>query len=134
MSLIGVWTNEATKALLSIWGGEVVQNQLRELKRNRSVFEKIAEDMSDLGIEFTWKQCRTKVKNLSQFYRKVWFYYFLLVCDVACCVALLVCRLLKKVKVWKKRSRVALFLKSWIIFLIQGRTHNHLCFNPCQTL
>ena len=71
MSLVGVWTNEATKALLSIWGRESIQNQLKEVKRNRCVFERITEGMVDLGYDFTWKQCRTKVKNLSQFYRKV---------------------------------------------------------------
>ncbi len=73
MSLQGfyTWTQEATQLLLSLWGQENTQKQLRVTKRNRCVFEKIAEDMNRVGYDFTWKQCRTKVKNLSQFYRKV---------------------------------------------------------------
>ena len=46
-------------------------SQLDGVARNRSVFEKIATAMADLGFDSTWQQCKTKVKNLTQKYRKV---------------------------------------------------------------
>ena len=65
------WTTEETGALVSIWGQANVQNELDGIASNRTVFEKIAKEMAELGFERTWQQCRTKVKNLTQKFRKV---------------------------------------------------------------
>ena len=65
------WTTEETRALVSVWGQANVQSELDGVTRNRSVFEGIAKELSDMGIEKTWQQCRTKIKNLTQKYRKV---------------------------------------------------------------
>ena len=65
------WTAEETRALVSVWSQTNVKNQLDGVTRNRIVFEKIAKEMAELGFERTWQQCRTKVKNLTQKYRKV---------------------------------------------------------------
>ena len=65
------WTMEETGALVSIWGQANVQNELDGIARNRTVFEKIAKEMAELGFERTWQQCRTKGKNLTQEFRKV---------------------------------------------------------------
>ena len=65
------WTTEETGALVSIWGQANVQNKLDGIARNRTIFEKIAKEMAELGFERTWQQCRTKVKNLTQKFRKV---------------------------------------------------------------
>lgn len=69
------WSTESTTALLSIWGKRDIQSQLDGVVRNRVIYEKIAEDLGDLGFEYSWKQCRTKVKNLVQLYRKVQEYF-----------------------------------------------------------
>ena len=67
----GSWSTEKTKTLNSIWGEESIQSQLDSAHRNRHIFEQIAHEMSDKGYEKMWQQCRTKMKNLIQKYRKV---------------------------------------------------------------
>ena len=47
------WIMEETKALVGIWGAQDVQSQLNGVARNRSVFEKIATAMADLGFNRT---------------------------------------------------------------------------------
>ncbi len=39
--------------------------------RNRPIYEAIAREHADAGYDRTWQQCRTKIKNLQQCYRKV---------------------------------------------------------------
>ena len=58
------WSSEATKALISIWGEQNIQEQLDGVR-------KIAAAMRAKGHRFDYKQCRTKVKNLTAKYRKV---------------------------------------------------------------
>ena len=65
------WSNEETRALLGIWGAAEVQNQLDGIIRNRVIYEKIAASLSKLGYERTWQQCKTKIKNMVQRYKKV---------------------------------------------------------------
>ena len=67
----GPWSAEETKALLDVWGADSVQNQLDGVVRNKLVYQKVANDLAELGYERTWQQCKTKVKNLVQKYRKV---------------------------------------------------------------
>ena len=67
----GSWSTEETRTLISIWGDESVQSRLDSAHRNRHIFEQIAHEMSEKGYEKTWQQCRTKMKNLTQKYRKV---------------------------------------------------------------
>ena len=65
------WSASATCALIAVWGEVDVQQKLDSVKRNKIIYEEIAEKMREEGIEFTWEQCRTKAKNLTQRYRKV---------------------------------------------------------------
>uniref|UniRef100_A0A1X7V6C0 Myb/SANT-like DNA-binding domain-containing protein n=1 Tax=Amphimedon queenslandica TaxID=400682 RepID=A0A1X7V6C0_AMPQE len=65
------WSAEATAALLAIWGEENVQEQLDGVARNRSIYERILSKLKEKSFNYNWKQCRTKVKNLTQQYRKV---------------------------------------------------------------
>lgn len=69
--MAGSWNVEETKALIAIWGQENVQSQLDRVHRNRDVYQRIAMELEDTGYVKTWQQCRTKIKNLSQKYRKV---------------------------------------------------------------
>ena len=67
-----LWNSaEETRALVGVWGQQNVQSELDGVTRNRTVFERIAKEMRELGFERTWQQCRTKIKNLTQKYRKV---------------------------------------------------------------
>ena len=69
--MAGSWSTEETRTLISFWGEESIQSKLDKAHRNRDVFERIAHEMSDLGYEKSWQQCRTKIKNITQKYRKV---------------------------------------------------------------
>ena len=65
------WTAEMTRALVSVLGQANVQSELDGVVRNRTIFERISRELKEMGIHRTWQQCRTKVKNLTQKYRKV---------------------------------------------------------------
>ena len=67
------WSPDATRALIGVWGEANIQKQLDGVARNKHVYEKISTSMRELGYEKTWEQCRTKVKNLTNKYRKVNF-------------------------------------------------------------
>ena len=69
------WTDDATGVLLSLWSEHNIQDQLDRVKRNSHIYAKLAIDLSEMGHEFTAKQCRTKVKNLIQSYRKVKYFH-----------------------------------------------------------
>ena len=62
---------DETRALVAVWSQENVQGELDSVARNRTVYERIAKELAEMGYEKTWKQCRTKIKNLTQKYRKV---------------------------------------------------------------
>ena len=57
----GGWSYEQTRALVSVWSQANMQAELNGVTQNHVVFERIAREM---GYEFTWKQCRTKIKIL----------------------------------------------------------------------
>ena len=65
------WSTEATQALISVWGEANVQEKLDGVSRNHTINEETAERMCEAGYDYTWKQCRTKVKNLTYKYHKV---------------------------------------------------------------
>ena len=50
--------------------GRGEQNQLDEISR-RIVYQGVARSLSQLGYAPTWQQCKNKIKNLVQGYRKV---------------------------------------------------------------
>ena len=65
------WSADATRALVAIWSQENVQSQLDGVSRNKTIFERISRELSAKGYQKSWQQCRTKIKNLTQKYRKV---------------------------------------------------------------
>ena len=40
-----------------------MQKELDGVQRNRVVYERISKVLAALGMERTWQQCRTKIKN-----------------------------------------------------------------------
>jgi len=69
------WSNAATRALIAIWGESSVQEKLDSVTRKKVIYEDIAEKLRAQGFEYTWKRCRTKVKNLTQKYRLLYLLY-----------------------------------------------------------
>ena len=65
------WTGEETRALVSVWSEANIQEELDGVTRNKVIYEKITKELEGLGYTRTWKQCRIKIKNLTQAYRKV---------------------------------------------------------------
>ena len=66
-----IWTDKEIKALLAIWGDSKIQEELDGAVRNQVVFQRIAKQLKEQGIQRDWKQCRAKVKNLKTKYREV---------------------------------------------------------------
>ena len=65
------WTDEETLKLIELWGDDRIQAQLEGCKRNKEVYERIAREMAEAGLEKTAEQCREKAKKLKAEYRKV---------------------------------------------------------------
>ena len=70
--MAGSWSVEETRALIAIWGQESVQSQLERVHRNRDIYQRIAMELEESGYFKSWQQCQTKIKNLTQKYRKVY--------------------------------------------------------------
>ena len=64
------WTESETKALISILGGEEMQQKVDGVVRNRNIYEKISQELSKVGINRSWKPCHDRIKNLLAKYRK----------------------------------------------------------------
>ena len=56
--------------MLGLWGAADVQAQLNVVSRKKLVYQKIATEMSELGYRQTWEQCKTRIKNMIQKYKK----------------------------------------------------------------
>jgi len=65
------WTDSQVLRLIQIWGDQNVQEQLEGSKRNKHVYDSVAEELKIYGIEKTGEQCRCKMKKLRQEYKKV---------------------------------------------------------------
>ena len=65
------WSSEETRALVGIWGDEEVQRALDGVVRNnKTIYQKVSAAMARLNYDKTWEQCRTKIKNPVQKYKK----------------------------------------------------------------
>ena len=53
------------------FGEQLIFSQLDGIVRNRTIYQKIAADHTVLGYDRTWQQCKTKIKNMVQKYKKV---------------------------------------------------------------
>ena len=65
-----IWSEEEVHALIAIWGEKEIQAQLDGATRNKKVFDKIAEQLTELGFARTGHQCREKIKKLKSDYRR----------------------------------------------------------------
>ncbi|EMP28621.1 Zinc finger and SCAN domain-containing protein 29 [Chelonia mydas] len=65
-----VWSNGKVRDLISVCGEEAVQSQLRSCCRNYDTVGQISRDMMERGHDRDTLQCRIKVKELQNAYRK----------------------------------------------------------------
>jgi len=65
------WTDAEVFRLIQVWSEEGIQEQLEGAKRNKHIYDQLAEELIVYGIEKTGEQCRTKVKKLRQEYKKL---------------------------------------------------------------
>ncbi|EMP25465.1 Zinc finger and SCAN domain-containing protein 29 [Chelonia mydas] len=66
------WTTAELLDLISIWGEESVQSQLRLTRRNRDTYGQISRGLCEKGYDQDTQQCRAKIKELRQAYHKAW--------------------------------------------------------------
>ncbi|EMP38451.1 Zinc finger and SCAN domain-containing protein 29 [Chelonia mydas] len=64
------WSNAELLDLISIWGEEAVQSQLRSNHRNYDTYGQISQCMTERGHDQDTLQCRAKVKELRNAYHK----------------------------------------------------------------
>ncbi|EMP31628.1 Zinc finger and SCAN domain-containing protein 29 [Chelonia mydas] len=65
------WSNAELLDLISIWGEEAVQSQLRSSCRNYDTYGQISRCLTERGHDRDTLQCRVKVKQLRNVYHKV---------------------------------------------------------------
>ncbi|XP_050798867.1 uncharacterized protein LOC127046015 [Gopherus flavomarginatus] len=64
------WSNGELLDLISVWGEEAVQSQLRSNRRNYDTFGQVSRAMLERGHDQDALQCRVKVKKLRSAYCK----------------------------------------------------------------
>ncbi|XP_050803840.1 zinc finger and SCAN domain-containing protein 29-like isoform X1 [Gopherus flavomarginatus] len=64
------WTNAELQHLISVWGEEAVQTQLRSRRRNYDTYGQISQSLMRRGHERDALQCRVKIKELRSAYCK----------------------------------------------------------------
>ncbi|EMP32107.1 Zinc finger and SCAN domain-containing protein 29 [Chelonia mydas] len=64
------WSNGKVLDLISVSGEEAIQSQLCSSRRNYDTFGQISRDMMERGHDRDTLQCRIKVKELQNAYRK----------------------------------------------------------------
>uniref|UniRef100_A0A8D0LAJ6 Myb/SANT-like DNA-binding domain-containing protein n=1 Tax=Sphenodon punctatus TaxID=8508 RepID=A0A8D0LAJ6_SPHPU len=63
------WGERETRDFLCLWGQDGVQSLLHQQYRNEEVYKQIAVQMTALGYERDWEQCRQRAKDLRRGYR-----------------------------------------------------------------
>ena len=65
------WSDAEIVKLIELWGEQGIQEQLEGSKWNRLVYAKLSSELAKHGIEKSGEQCRCKVKQLRQEYKKI---------------------------------------------------------------
>ncbi|KAG5267947.1 hypothetical protein AALO_G00227730 [Alosa alosa] len=64
------WTDHETQTLITIWGEDRTQRDLRGIHRNGHIFSMISKKMSPFGYIRTAEQCQSRVKRLKLSFRQ----------------------------------------------------------------
>ena len=65
------WWFEETKLLIALWREEAVQHELNTMHKKKLAWDKISQGMADIAYLRSAQQCRVKINNLKQKYRKI---------------------------------------------------------------
>ena len=65
------WSDAETAKLVEIWSEDKIQEELEGCKKNKHIYEKIANRMKIEGFDRSTEQCRLKVKRLRGEYTKI---------------------------------------------------------------
>ena len=66
------WTYEEITALLSLWGADSTQKEIRDRQMKKpDIFKKISNEMNRMGINRTMEQCYSKMSNMIFQHKKV---------------------------------------------------------------
>ncbi|XP_077356983.1 uncharacterized protein LOC144004011 isoform X2 [Festucalex cinctus] len=64
------WSDGETEVLLSVWGSEDVQENLKGCTKNRHIFMQISDALASQGYQRTPEQCQTRIKRLKYSFRQ----------------------------------------------------------------
>ncbi|XP_049617188.1 uncharacterized protein zgc:113263 [Syngnathus scovelli] len=64
------WSDGETEVLLSVWGSEDVQENLKSCTKNKHIFMQISEALANQGYQRTPEQCQTRIKRLKYSFRQ----------------------------------------------------------------
>ncbi|XP_057712077.1 uncharacterized protein zgc:113263 isoform X1 [Corythoichthys intestinalis] len=64
------WSDGETEVLLSVWGSEDVQENLKSCTKNKHIFMQISDTLATQGYQRTPEQCQTRIKRLKYSFRQ----------------------------------------------------------------
>ncbi|XP_061663913.1 uncharacterized protein zgc:113263 [Syngnathoides biaculeatus] len=64
------WSDGETEVLLSVWGSEDVQENLKGCTKNKHIFMQISDALASHGYQRTPEQCQTRIKRLKYTFRQ----------------------------------------------------------------
>ncbi|XP_064873801.1 zinc finger and SCAN domain-containing protein 12-like isoform X2 [Oncorhynchus nerka] len=64
------WTPTETEALISVWSKKPILREMERSYRKQHVYGDISEQVKELGVKRTRKQCQTKIKDMKHSYRR----------------------------------------------------------------
>uniref|UniRef100_A0A674F4W2 C2H2-type domain-containing protein n=1 Tax=Salmo trutta TaxID=8032 RepID=A0A674F4W2_SALTR len=64
------WSPKETEALISVWSKKQILQAMERSYRKKHVYSEISNQMKDLGVKRSWKQCQTKIKDMKFSYRQ----------------------------------------------------------------
>ncbi|XP_019732589.1 uncharacterized protein LOC109520070 isoform X4 [Hippocampus comes] len=64
------WSDGETEVLLSMWGSEDVQENLKGCTKNKHIYMQISDALASQGYQRTPEQCQTRIKRLKYSFRQ----------------------------------------------------------------
>ena len=65
------WTDEETRALLSVWEEQAIEEQMENPKvNNGSIYKSVSDELMNKGFDRTPEQCKVRIHTLKRMYRE----------------------------------------------------------------
>jgi len=68
---MAVWQDEETIRLLDLWSEESIQALLEGCTRNKTIYDKLPEDLAGFGYNQTGGQCLEHIKKLKKDFQRI---------------------------------------------------------------